>query len=145
MTKAGMIQYHGFSGNFGKQMLVSIGRNVFAKFEFSAVLRENNIIYVWGYDKKSFKINVKSDEVPKHVELAPFGTYVLCESNYLYFFDVENEKYCYSDIISVAASRTKAILLKKDGRVFTDMNGKLIQVPGITDVPIKVFGGGAHF
>ena len=145
LTKSGAVQYYGLSGNMGKQTTVTKVKNIFAKFEFTAILLENNKIIVLGYEQKACKIILKNDEIPKIVEPTPFGTYVLCESSNLYFFDGENEKYVFNDVISVASSRTKAIFLKKDGRVFYDGKGKTLQVPGITDVPIKVFAGGAHY
>ena len=121
-------------------------KKIFAKFEYSGIITENNTIFVWGGSQKSIKIQLSdANEVPKLLELTPYGIYILCESLKLYFYIRDQEIYSYDNIVSVASSRTKAIVLKTDGRLYNDIKGKLIQITGINDLPIKVFAGGAHY
>ena len=121
-------------------------KDIFAKFDYSCVIHENNTIYVCGGSQKPFKIQLKDNrEIPKLIEPTPYGIYILCQSLNLYFYQNDKELYSFKNIVSIASSRTKAVVLKKDGRIFYDIKGKLLQIPGINDIPIKVFAGGAHF
>lgn len=120
-------------------------KSIFAKYDQTAAITDDNKVLVWGNGAKPIKISLPNTEIPNNIELAPFGVFIISESLSCYLFIAGQQKIVFQDVISVAASRTKAILLKKDGRIYDIIDDKLLQIPGIPDIPIKIFAGGAHF
>ncbi|EAY04886.1 hypothetical protein TVAG_016580 [Trichomonas vaginalis G3] len=146
LTKSNVLQ--SFGSNAQLQLppnSTSKIKSVFAKFDQTAAISDDNKVLVWGNNAKQMKITLPNTEIPAFVELAPFGIFILSDKLVCYHYVAGQVKCQFPNVISVAASRTKAMILKNDGRIYQIVQDKLIQIVGIPDIPIKIFAGGAHY
>jgi len=118
--------------------------NVFAKFDKSAFVMENNRVLITNYAKGNITIEFSSQVKDVALTASSFG---VLSQDALYIFDDEGQMmFEIENIVSVAASENIFIILKNNSAVFELLeSGKTRQIHGIDGVAIKVFAGSNHY
>ena len=146
LTKKGALQTFGSNNNLQlPSNSISEIKSIYAKFEGTAIITNSDHILFWGNNNHQISINLPNNEIPNFIEITPFGCAVISNLNNLYIFKGNNISSNYKDVVSVASTRSSIIYLDILGRIYEIINNESILIPGIPELPIKLFGGGAHF
>jgi hypothetical protein len=143
----GTLETTGLSVRFA--VTVAIVSKCFGKFDLAAVINVVNAVSVaYHCHKKAVRLEIPGSADVQLIEPhGSDGVCVLTSDGHLYGYESfsSTATWSFEDILSVASTRRRTIMLGADGRIFEIRKGKTIQVFGIEGLPVKIFGGGAHF
>lgn len=137
-----------FYGSNDKKQLSDRMENinsVFAKFDNSAVVTNDGLIYVFGNGKEKYSISLPNGEKPEEIEFTNSETAILTENGILHVYKDQEITLTFEKVVSIACSRYKILFLASNGIIYEIHQNKCVAIKGIDGLPIKLYAGGAHY
>jgi alpha-tubulin suppressor-like RCC1 family protein len=120
--------------------------SVHCRFDLSILIEKGKYHIVRGDSSEFEPKTLPHSESPLSAAIYRTGYAILSTDSNLHIFTETLAPIMISDVVSVAASNDRLVILVTNGRVFEVFpNGAKRQVSGIGGNPISVFAGGAHF
>jgi alpha-tubulin suppressor-like RCC1 family protein len=118
---------------------------VISRFNVQIVFAHDQY-YVFSESGDAVPRRLTNGETPQAAAICSLGYSILSNDSKLYTFPYDSSDFLTADVVSVAASNDRFVILKSNGRVYEMFaNGARRQVGGIDGNPIRLFAGGAHF
>ncbi|OHT08993.1 hypothetical protein TRFO_22229 [Tritrichomonas foetus] len=121
--------------------------NIFAKYQTIIVFQGTKIRVYTPMKDIETSFELPQNENPISAAIINHGFAILSDKGILRIYNQKQpDPSIITDIVSVASSNEKYIVLKPNGRIYEIFsNGSKRQISGIGGNPIALFAGGSHF
>ena len=120
--------------------------DVFAHLNTVIVFKTEKILVYTPLENVRKEFQLPDNELPKEAAITFDSFAILSDKNVLRIYAPNSEPVVFNDVVAVAASNRKYIILNPIGRIYEAFNnGGKRQISGICGNPISIFAGGAHY
>jgi hypothetical protein len=125
---------------------IADARTIYARYGVLIILDSDSYYVLHDPGHRPEPKVLAKGELPTSAAISKNAYAILSDGAVLYVFPDTGRPFVLPDVVSAAASSDRFVTLRSDARVYEVAgNGARRQIAGIGGLPVRVFGGGAHF